>query len=58
MIGNISLIRLVVVSVCIRSHLWSFGLVLSVEELGQGSSLNLMDAGGRRKENGKKKLKF
>lgn len=26
------------------SHLWSFGLVLSIEELGQGSSLNLMDA--------------
>ena len=25
-------------------HLWSFGLVLSVEELGQGSPLDLMDA--------------
>lgn len=26
------------------SHLWSFGLVLPIEELGQGSPLNLMDA--------------
>lgn len=30
--------------VCISSHLWSFGLVLPVEKLRQGSSLNLMDA--------------
>lgn len=30
--------------VCVNSHFWSFGLVLSVEELWQGSSLDLMDA--------------
>lgn len=30
--------------VCVNSHFWSFGLVLSVEELWQSSSLDLMDA--------------
>lgn len=36
--------------VCVNSHFWSFGLVLSVEELWQGSSLDLMDANKKGKE--------
>lgn len=38
------------VRVCVNSHFWSFGLVLSVEKLWQGSSLNLMDANKKGKE--------
>ena len=39
-------------------HLRSFGLVLSVEELWQGSSLNLMNAVRKGGKNAKKKSKF
>lgn len=39
----------VCVCVCKNSHLRSFGLVLPVKEFGQSSSLDLMDAGRKRK---------
>lgn len=44
--------------VCTNSHLWSFGLVLSIEELRQGSSLNLMDASSKEKQIGKSNQRF
>lgn len=36
--------------VCVSSHLWSFGFVLSVEKLRQRSPLNFMDANKKSKE--------